>query len=430
MHWYSEANIYHIYTFSQCGAPFYNDYSAVTQRLDKIEQWIPHIQNMGYTAVLLSPVFKSCSHGYDTTDYFTIDNRIGDNESFRTLVSKFHSCGIRVILDGVFNHCGRDFFAFKNLQNGDNSYAEWFSGVNFNHGNELGDPFSYDTWSGHLELVKFNLRHGDVKTHLLDAAKFWIEYFDIDGLRLDSANILDFDFMRSLRHMSLGVKPDFWLMGEVVSGDYSRWVNPEMLHSVTNYILYKGLFSSHNDNNLYELAYTLQNQTQFDNTLCTFLDNHDQPRIASLVTRPEFLNTLYLLLYTLPGIPTLYYGSEWAAKGIKRNGSDAPLRPMLDPLHPEGDTTLAEYIKKLIGIRASQNTLKFGSYKSISLEYRKPFIFERTYNDERIIVMINISDNAESIHLAGEFHDLLSEQKLPRDEITLAPHSGIIAKHL
>ena len=427
MYWYSEAIIYHIFAFSQCGAPFQNDYSETTPRLSELELWIPHIQSMGCNAVLFSPVFKSRTHGYDTTDYFTIDNRIGDNESFRVLVEKFHASGIRVILDGVFNHSGRDFFAFRNLQNGDRSYADWFSGVNFDHGNHLGDSFSYDTWSGHLELVKFNLKNESAKNYLLDAAKFWIEYFNIDGLRLDSANVTDFDFMCQLHRITTNLKPDFWLMGEVVSGEYSRWVNPETLHSVTNYILYKGLFSSHNDFNLFELAYTLQHQSEFGNKLCTFLDNHDQPRIASNAARPEFLNTLYLLLYTLPGVPTIYYGSEWAITGTKQDNSDAPLRPRLDPINPSGDMELAEYIKKLAKIRCTQNALKFGDYRQIYLEYQKPFIFERRNDNNRITVAINISDKEETITLDGNFYDLLNEKNLCGSEITLAPHSGIIA---
>ena len=256
-------------------------------------------------------MLQSATHGYDVTDYFNIDNRVGSNEDFKALVADFHINGIRVVLDSVFNHCGRDFFAFKELRDGNSDFAQWFSGVDFSRQSPLGDPFDYDTWSGYYELVKFDLCNEAVSDYLLEAARFWIEDFGIDGMRLDSANVLNFDFMRRLRRMTTGVTPDFWLMGEVVSGDYSGWVNPDVLHSVTNYITYKSLFSSHNSNNLYELASCLT-QAIPDNgaALYNFLDNHDQPRIASNVADPAHLRTLYTLLFTLPGVPSIYYGSE------------------------------------------------------------------------------------------------------------------------
>ncbi|MCL2881079.1 MAG: alpha-amylase family glycosyl hydrolase, partial [Treponema sp.] len=329
--WYENAIVYHIYTLSLGRAPFLNDYSLLEHKFAEIEKWIPHIKGMGFNGILFSPLLKSRSHGYDVTDYFEIDNRLGTNDEFRSLVKTFHENGIRVILDSVFNHCGRDFFAFRALRQNDRSYANWFSGVDFGKQNPLGDPFSYDTWNGFYELPKFNLQNSDTRNYLLDAARFWIDTFDIDGMRLDAANVLDFGFMSGLRRVTEERKPDFWLMGEVVAGDYTRWVNASTLHSVTNYILYKSLFSSHNDNNLHELAYCLQNSVP-DNglPLYMFLDNHDQNRIASNVSNPAYLNTLYALLFTLPGVPSVYYGSEWGIRGVKKSNSDQDLRPYID----------------------------------------------------------------------------------------------------
>ena len=291
--WYEEALIYHIYALSLADAPFMNDYTVQEHRFCEIEKWIPHIKGMGFNAVLFSPILKSRTHGYDVTDYFQIDNRLGTNTEFQSLVKKFHDNGIRVILDSVFNHCGRDFFAFWELSQNNRDYAGWFSGVDFGRQSPWGDPFTYNTWNGCHELPKFNLLNDSVRNYLLDAVRFWIDAFDIDGMRLDAADVLDFGFMAELRHVTTGRKPNFWLMGEVVHGDYSKWVNTAALHSVTNYILYKSLFSSHNDNNLYELAYCLQNSVP-DNglPLYSFLDNHDQSRIASNVSNPVYLNTL------------------------------------------------------------------------------------------------------------------------------------------
>jgi len=433
--WYEDAIVYHIYSLSLAKAPFLNDYAQLEHKLDEIEKWIPHIKGMGFNAILFSPVLKSRSHGYDVTDYFEIDNRLGTNEEFRALVNKFHENGIRVILDSVFNHCGRDFFAFSSLRQNDRLYSGWFSGVDFGRQSPLGDSFNYDTWNGFYELPKFNLTATAARNYLLDAARFWIDTFDIDGIRLDAANELDFGFMAELRRATGERKPDFWLMGEVVAGDYSKWVNASTLHSVTNYVLYKGLFSSHNDNNLYELAYCLQNSVP-DNglPLYTFLDNHDQSRIASVVSRPEYLNTLYTLLFTLPGIPSVYYGSEWGIKGIKGKDSDQDLRPYID-IEKRGSysTWLTGHISKLASLRQREKALKYGGYRQIYLEYNRPFVFERSFENERIYVAVNIVEHDETINLGAEtgrgFFDLLSEERILRPcAIRMKPHSARILK--
>jgi cyclomaltodextrinase / maltogenic alpha-amylase / neopullulanase len=407
--WFENAQIYHIYALSVVGAPFMNDYAVFEHKLGVIEKWLPHIKGMGFNTVLLSPVLKSRSHGYDVTDYFEIDNRLGTNDEFKSLVKKMHDNGIRVLLDSVFNHSGRDFFAFKKLQQNERNFADWFSGVNFDRGSPMGDKFDYNTWAGFYELPKFNLQNQEVKKHLLDAALFWIDNFDIDGMRLDAADVLDFNFMRELRQITKERKADFWLMGEVVHGDYSKWVNDSTLHSVTNYMLYKSIFSSHNSNNLYELASCLKNAVPENGLpLYTFLDNHDQPRIASNVSKPEYLFTLYTLLFTLPGIPSVYYGSEWGIKGVKEKGSDQALRPYID-IEKSSDYSndLTEHISKLAHLRQNENALKYGKYREVSLEYKKPFIFERCFDEEKIYIAVNITESEAFINLSTRFKGAL-----------------------
>ncbi|MDR0475471.1 MAG: alpha-amylase [Treponema sp.] len=432
--WYEEALIYHIFALSLANAEFLNDYETLKHKFAEIEKWIPHIKGMGFNAVLFSPVLKSRSHGYDVTDYFEIDNRLGTNDEFTSLVKKFHENGIRVILDSVFNHCGRDFFAFRELRQNNRDFADWFSWVDFSRQSPMGDHFSYDTWNGYCELPKFNLQNAVVKNFLLDAARFWIDTFDIDGMRLDAANVLDFNFMTELRCVTESKRPDFWLMGEVVAGDYSNWVNTSTLHSVTNYILYKSLFSSHNDNNLYELAYCLQNSVPNNGLpLYTFLDNHDQPRIASNVINPAHLNTLYTLLYTLPGIPSVYYGSEWGIRGVKENNSDHALRPYIDIENRSAYSTwLTGHISKLAQIRQKEKALKYGNYKQVYLEYKRPFVFERSFENERIYIAVNISDRNETIDLGfdkNDFWDLLCEERLSNfRRIQIRPHSARVLK--
>jgi len=438
--WYKDAQIYHLYALSlaklpaEPSPPFFNNYADLRNTTAEIEKWIPHIRGMGFNTVLFSPVCKSRTHGYDVTDYFEIDNRIGTNEDFKALVKKMRDNGLRVILDCVFNHCGRDFFAFKELQNRNMNYAGWFSGVDFNRQSPMGDPFTYDTWSGHFELVKFNLNNTAVKEYLLNAARFWIDTFDIDGMRLDAADVLDKNFMTELRHVTDEKKKDFWLMGEVVHGNYSNWVNDSTLHSVTNYILFKSLFSSHNDNNLYELAYCIKSSVP-DNglPLYTFLDNHDQNRIAGNVSNPAHLNTLYALLFTLPGIPSVYYGSEWGIEGKKENGSDQSLRPFIDIENRSNYSTwLTDHISKLALLRQREKALRYGGYKQVYMEYMRPFIFERSYENDRIFVAVNISDNNETIHLDAHWNggllDLLNGENFNSYEIQLKPHSALILK--
>jgi len=433
--WFQDAMIYHIYTLSLANAPFVNDYAALRNTTAEIEKWIPHIKGMGFNTVLFSPVFKARTHGYDVTDYFEIDNRIGTNEEFQALVKKLHDNDIRVVLDCVFNHSGRDFFAFKELQKHNMDFAEWFAGVDFNRQSPMGDSFTYDTWSGYYELPKLNLKNAATKEYLLNAARFWIDTFDIDGMRLDAADVLDNDFMTELRYATEEKKSDFWLMGEVVHGDYSNWVNDTTLHSVTNYILYKSLFSSHNDNNLFELAHCLKSSVP-DNglPLYTFLDNHDQNRITSNVSNDAYLNTLYALLFTLPGIPSVYYGSEWGIKGEKENSSDHALRPYIDIDNRWNYSIwLTGHISKLAFIRQKEKALKYGSYKQIYLEYQRPFIFERCHENERIFIAVNITGNEESINLSehsnGGFVDLLrGELHHIAQHIQMEPYSMLILK--
>ena len=165
-----------------------------------------------------------------------------------------------MILDGVFNHTGRDFFAFRDLKaNRENSpYLGWYCSVNFGGDNEYGDGFSYENWGGYNLLVKLNQRNSAVQEYFSDVIRFWVSEFDIDGIRLDAADVLDFEFMKVLRRTANQVKKDFWLMGEVIHGDYSRWANGDTLHSVTNYTLHKALYSGHNDHNYFEIAHTVK----------------------------------------------------------------------------------------------------------------------------------------------------------------------------
>ena len=336
--WYEEAIFYHIYPLGLLGAPKTHQDEREVHRLRELDPWIDHMKDTGFTAVYIGPLFESTSHGYDTKDYRKVDSRLGDNEDFRRFVERCHDSGIRVVVDGVFNHTGREFFAFQDLQkNREHSpYASWYQDVNFQGNSPFQDGFWYRAWHDCYELANLNLWNPEVRNYLLDVVRFWIDEFDIDGIRLDCADCLHFDFMKELRRAVEEKKQDFWLMGEVIHGDYSRWVNGEMLHSVTNYELWKGLYSGHNDHNYFEIAHTIRRQFDANGgiyrgcRLYSFVDNHDVNRIVNTLQDRNFLRSVYTLLSTLPGIPSVYYGSEYGVEGKKEWGGDEYLRPCLE----------------------------------------------------------------------------------------------------
>jgi glycosidase len=411
--WAQDAVFYHIYPLGFCGAPHWNDFGAApVERLEKIYGWLDHIQGMSFNALYLGPLFESSSHGYDSANYYHVDRRLGTNAALAALTAELHRRGIRVVLDGVFNHVGRDFWAFRDVrQNGPASrFCGWFAGLRFDRPNRRGDPFTYDTWNGHESLVKLNLGHPEVRAHLFGAVEAWIRDFGIDGLRLDAADHVDLGFLRDLSTFCRGLRPDFWLMGEVVHGDYRRWANPEALDSTTNYEAYKGLYSSLNDHNYFEIAYTLNRQFGDSGIyrglrLYNFADNHDVNRIASQLKRPEHLAPLYTLLLTMPGIPSVYYGSEFGVTGVRTAYSDAPLRPALDlaaiSAHPPCPG-LPGVLSRLIRLRREQPALRAGSYRQVHVA-NEQLAFLREAGADRVLVAVNAAAQpaALSIPLPG-----------------------------
>ncbi len=439
MSWYNEATFYHIYPLGLTGAPKENDYGTPVHRLNTLLPWIDHIKEIGCTALYIGPLFESVGHGYETTDYKKLDSRLGTNEDLTNFVKACHDKGIRVIFDGVFNHTGRDFFAFKDIQkNRENSpYVNWYCNVNFGGNTEYNDGFSYENWGGYNLLVKLNQRNPEVQNYICDVIRFWVSEFDIDGIRLDAADVLDFDFMRVLRHTADEVTKDFWLMGEVIHGDYSRWVNGQTLHSVTNYALHKALYSGHNDHNYFEIAHTvkyLQNMGDLD--LYNFVDNHDVERIHTKLQNKAHFAPVHVLLYTLPGVPSIYYGSEFGIDGKKEKFSDASLRPALD-LKDYADAVTKNPCTALIAalgkVRQGTPALSYGSYSELALTNRQ-FAFARDLDGVRVIVTVNNDDSEAEMNLptgsADEYVGALTGKKVRveygRIRVSIAANSGEI----
>ena len=428
--WAYNSIFYQIYPIGFCGAPVHND-GVCVPRIRKLMDWSEYLQTLGVDSILLNPIFESDNHGYDTRDFKTIDCRLGTNEDFKEVCEDLHKHNVKIVLDGVFNHVGRGFWAFKDVQEKkwDSPYKDWFH-ISFDGNSCYNDGFWYEGWEGHFELVKLNLQNPAVVDYLMECVKYWIDEFDIDGLRLDVAYSLDHNFMRRLRSYTQELKLDFALIGEVLFGDYNIIVNDEMLHSCTNYECYKGLYSSFNSMNMFEIAHSLHRQFGSDQWciyrgkhLMTFVDNHDVTRLASILTNKKHIPLAYGLLMGMPGIPCLYYGSEWAEQGEKAPDNDYALRPCFEEPKPN---ELTEFIKKLIRVRQESDALCNGAYKNVVIQNHQ-LVFERCSEKERVIVAINAADypyTANAGELNGTAADLLTGETVTMyGQLELKPYS-------
>ena len=424
--WIKESVFYHIYPLGAFDCPRENrGEETAGHRILTLVDWIPHLTDMGVNALYLGPIMESSTHGYDTVDYYKIDSRLGDSNDFKKVVEACHKNGIRVVLDGVFNHVGRGHFAFLDvLKNRENSpYREWISGLNFGGNNWHNDGLSYDCWARAEELVKLNHWCEAVDKHILDAIGMWIDEFDIDGLRLDAADCIERGFFKRLKNFTEQKKSSFWLMGEIIHGDYNIYVNEEMLDAVTNYECWKGIYSSHNDHNYFEINYAMKRQwgqggLYAGKYLYNFIDNHDVNRIATLLTDESNIYPAYSLLFTMPGIPSIYYGSEWGIKGDKKSGDgDYALRPAID-IKTMKNPDLIDHIKTLIDLRKNLEPLKTGLYEEVQVR-NETLVFARVLNDDFVIVALN--NTADTKHLSFDYRGQHFDVELP-------PHGSKLLK--
>ena len=431
--WAYNETFYQIYPIGFCGAPVHND-GVTAHRILKIGEWAEYLQELGIGSIILNPIFESDNHGYDTRDFKKIDCRLGTNEDFKEVCQALHEHNVKIMLDGVFNHVGRGFWAFRDVQEKkwDSSYKDWFI-INFDGNSGYNDGFWYEGWEGHFELVKLNLQNPAVVDYLLDCVKMWIEEFGIDGLRLDVAYSLDHNFMRRLRSFCDELRPGFALIGEVLFGDYNLIVNDGMLHSCTNYECYKGIFSSLNSMNLFEIAYSLNRQFGPDpwalypgRLLQSFVDNHDLVRAATALADKEELPVLYGLLYGMPGIPTVYYGSEWGMEGEKREGDHEIRLPAEEP----EENKLTRIISSYAMARKKSPALMHGDYRQLLVTNRQ-LVFERSYEGERVIVAVNADREPFMAHF-GKKHPGICPASLwcltHSQQIPLLPH--FVAEHV
>lgn len=413
--------IYHIYPLGFSGANQSMNDGIVVKPLSDIMNIIDHLESLNVTTLLLGPIFESESHGYDTRDYKQVDSRLGSNDDLVSLVTACHEKGIKVILDCVFNHVARSHEIFLDLKNNkeQSKYKEWVKDVNFEGNSSFDDGFSYGNWDGHDILVKLNLDNGSVRLYLQNIALDWVKTYDIDGLRMDAADVMSKEFLSGLSHVVKAQKENFKFIGEVVHGDYNNWINEGKMDAVTNYEAYKGLYSSLNDKNYFEIAHTLNRQFGTGGhysgaTMYNFVDNHDVNRAASRLTEERHLYPLYIMLYTMPGIPTLYYGSEYGLKGKKMSGTDVALRPKWDDVEKEKDSNICSTIKKLSQLRAGLKPLNIGSYKQVHIE-PEVIGYERDTFEQKTYIFINAKEEDVDIPvpmLYGRFVDVLNNEEI------------------
>ena len=356
--WVEHAIFWHVYPLGAVGAePTAAEAGeAVQHRLDRLVPWLDHAVVLGASGILLGPVFASSTHGYDTVDHFRVDPRLGDEADLVALVDAAHARGLRVVLDGVFNHVGQDFARFQDaLVSGPGSEsAAWFR---LRWPDDGGAP-THDDFEGHSALVALDHSNPAVAEHVVEVMGYWGDR-GVDGWRLDAAYAVPPAFWAPVLTEVRRRHPGTYVLGEVIHGDYPAVVAESGMDSVTQYELWKAVWSSLNDRNAYELDHALRRHSGFAETFApaTFVGNHDTTRIASRLDDPRHLAHALVVLFTVAGAPTVYAGDELGLEGVKedRAGGDDAVRPELaasPPSDPELDANRAFGLhRELVGIR-------------------------------------------------------------------------------
>ena len=384
---------WHVYPLGFVGAfPAAVPADPAEHRLRRIADWFDHAIQLGASGIALGPIFASRTHGYDTTDHYRIDPRLGDDGDFDYLVAEAHRRGLRLLLDGVFNHVGVDFPRYREAAH-DDAAARWFRGR----------PGHFRTFEGHDGLLTLNHDNPEVVDYTVDVLAHWLRR-GADGWRLDAAYAVPQQFWASTLPRVRERFPDAWFVGELIHGDYAGVVEAAKFDSATQYELWKAIWSSLNDGNFFELDWALQRHNEFLASFAplTFIGNHDVTRIASRLERPEHLAPALVILLTVGGVPSVYAGDELGFRGVKeeRYGGDDAVRPEFSPPPMELDAfgagvwALHQY---LIGLRRRNPWLHAASTTALRLGNRH-YVYETRSRDDALLVALNIDD--EPLHLA------------------------------
>lgn len=366
-------------------------------RLRRLVDWLDHAIELGASGIALGPIFASRTHGYDTTDHYRIDPRLGDDADFDHLVAEAHRRGLRVLLDGVFNHVGEDFARYRQAAGADrdDTAARWFRG----------HPGPFHTFEGHEGLITLNHDNPEVVDYTVEVMAHWLGR-GADGWRLDAAYAVPQHFWAATLPRVRERHPDAWFVGELIHGDYAAVVEAATFDSATQYELWKATWSSLNDGNFFELDWALQRHNDFLSRFAplTFIGNHDVTRIASRLENPAHAAHALVLLLTIGGVPSVYAGDELGFRGVKeeRFGGDDAVRPEFGspPLQLDdfGVETwgLHQY---LVGLRRRHPWLHAASTSALRLENRH-YVYETRNGDDALLVALNIDDEPLHVSLA------------------------------
>lgn len=380
---------WHVYPLGFVGAPARLESQEVSHRLAHLGAWLDHAVALGCSSLALGPVFSSASHGYDTLDYFTIDPRLGDDDDFDHLLQAAHARGLSVLLDGVFNHVSRRNRIVQDAQSaGPDSDAgrmvRWCAG-------------RLDVFEGHSDLVALNHDNPAVREHVTRIMNYWCGR-GVDGWRLDAAYSVNPEFWAAVLPSVREKYPDVWIFGEVIHGDYASIVRASGMDSVTQYELWKGIWSSIESRNFFELDHALGRHNEFSDafTPMTFVGNHDVTRIASRVGQDGAVLATAILA-TIGGIPLIYYGDELADRGVKeeRFGGDDDIRPVF-PASPAdlsnlGADTLRAH-QSLLGLRRRHPWLVDARTESLDLTNERYVYRTGVPGVEPLIVELDVRD--------------------------------------
>ncbi|WP_082951995.1 alpha-amylase family glycosyl hydrolase [Mycobacterium kubicae] len=392
--WVQHAIWWQIYPLGFVGAfPSETPPGPGEHRLRRIVDWFDHAIELGASGIALGPIFASRTHGYDTTDHYRIDPRLGDDGDFDHLVAEARRRGLRVLLDGVFNHVGLDFARHPQAPH-DESSARWFRGR----------PGRFHTFEGHSELVTLNHRNPDVVDYVVDVMAHWLQR-GADGWRLDAAYAVPQQFWSEVLPRVRDRHPDAWFVAELIHGDYAAEVTAARFDSATQYELWKAIWSSLNDGNFYELDWAMQRHNEFLDSFAplTFIGNHDVTRIASRLENPAQVAHALVVLLTVGGVPSLYAGDELNFRGVKeeRYGGDDAVRPEFGAPPPQLDPSgvqIWELHRYLIGLRRRHPWLHNAKTKALRLDNRQ-YVYETRDGDDVLLVALNVDDKPLRIRL-------------------------------
>jgi glycosidase len=390
-------------------------------RLLRIVDWLDHAVQLGCSGIALGPIFASRTHGYDTTDHYRIDPRLGDDADFDRLVDECRRRGLRVLLDGVFNHVGTDFPRYRRaVDRPDGNDTRWFR-----RGRD-----GFATFEGHGELIALNHGNPEVVDYTVDVMTHWLDR-GADGWRLDAAYAVPERFWAAVLPAVRQRHPGAWFVGEVIHGDYPAQVQGAGFDSVTQYELWKAVWSSLNDNNFHELEWALRRHNEFLDTFVplTFVGNHDVTRIASRLDDPRHLEHALVLLLTTGGTPSIYAGDEWGWQAVKeeRVGGDDAIRPEFDRPPTEHSDTLQLH-QYLVGVRRRHPWLHTARTETVAVN-NTGYVYRTAADGGELTVGLNVG--AEPLHaaLARPGRIIAGSGAPPQDVVTdivVPPHGWLI----